>query len=171
MLVDSGALYSVVPTPILRRLGISPDRTETFRLADGTALTRDVGGASFEIAGRHALSPVIFGKRGDHVLLGVVTLEALGLALDPIRRRLRPIELRLGQSRRKVRARRVRNPVAHAAAGARAGAEAGSALMGRLADPPLDGAASSPSSRWCSPPGTCRPPGPSVVTVGLRRWP
>jgi len=36
---------------------------------------------------------VIFGRRGDASLLGVVTLEALGLRLDPLRRQLRPLRL------------------------------------------------------------------------------
>jgi predicted aspartyl protease len=96
MLVDSGAMYSVVPAVVLARLGIEPDRRERFRLADGTSLRRDVGSAFFEIAGRRGASPVIFGRRHDSVLLGVVTLESLGLMLDPIRRRLKPLPLRLG---------------------------------------------------------------------------
>jgi hypothetical protein len=36
---------------------------------------------------------VVFGRRGDASLLGVMTLEALGLQLDPLRRRLRPLRL------------------------------------------------------------------------------
>ena len=36
-LIDSGAVYSVVPAPTLERLGIRPLREEEFRLADGTS--------------------------------------------------------------------------------------------------------------------------------------
>lgn len=36
---------------------------------------------------------MIFGRRGDSNLLGVITLEALGLRLDPLKRQLRPLEL------------------------------------------------------------------------------
>ena len=96
MLVDSGALYSVVPSDFLARLGIAPGRTETFTLADGTAIRRRIGSAGFEIDGRWAASTVIFGRRGDHALLGVVTLEGLGFMVDPIRRRLKPLHMRLG---------------------------------------------------------------------------
>ena len=96
MLVDSGATYSVVPTTVLRRLGIRPYRSETFSLADGSEVKRALGSAEFQVAGRRGASTVIFGKRGDACLLGVVTLEALGLMLDPLRRRLRPLRLRLG---------------------------------------------------------------------------
>jgi predicted aspartyl protease len=94
-LIDTGALYSVVPTPILRRLGIKPDRTEEFRLADGSHTKRRIGGAVFEIDGRRGPSPVIFGERDDATLLAVVTLEALGLMVDPLKRRLRPLPLLL----------------------------------------------------------------------------
>jgi predicted aspartyl protease len=39
-LIDSGAIYSVVPTPILDRLGIKPISEQEFRLADGTKIVR-----------------------------------------------------------------------------------------------------------------------------------
>jgi predicted aspartyl protease len=35
-LVDSGAIYSVVPTRILEKLGIKPLSEQEFRLADGS---------------------------------------------------------------------------------------------------------------------------------------
>src|SRR5262245_58398804 len=93
MIVDSGAVYSVVPTPVLERVGIAPYATETFSLADGRTVKRKIGAALFEIEGRKGASPVIFGRRGDAPLLGAVTLEATGLCLDPLRRRLRPLRL------------------------------------------------------------------------------
>jgi hypothetical protein len=36
---------------------------------------------------------VIFGEEGDATLLGALSLEALGLSLDPIRRELEPMDL------------------------------------------------------------------------------
>jgi hypothetical protein len=39
------------------------------------------------------MAPVIFGEKGDSTLLGIVTLEALGVILDPIRRELRPLPM------------------------------------------------------------------------------
>ena len=93
MIVDSGAIYSVVPTPILRGIGIESQGPETFRMADGRNIRRDIGHALFEIQGRSAPSRVIFGRRGDACLLGMVALEELGLALDALKRRLRPIRL------------------------------------------------------------------------------
>jgi hypothetical protein len=36
---------------------------------------------------------VIFGEPGDSTLLGALTLGALGFALDPLRRELRPLPM------------------------------------------------------------------------------
>lgn len=94
-LVDSGAIYSVVPAKTLKSLGLSPQREQEFTLADGTKVKRKIGYALFELNGQQAPSPVIFGKRGDSTLIGAVTLEAMGLMLDPFKRKLRPMRLLL----------------------------------------------------------------------------
>jgi predicted aspartyl protease len=93
MLVDSGAIFSVVPAGELRRLGIVPEKIERFALADGTSVTRPVGIARFEVAGATGGAPVIFGEPGDAWLLGAPSLESLGLVLDPFKRELRPMRL------------------------------------------------------------------------------
>ena len=87
-LVDSGAEYSVVSKQDLGRLGITPYRKITIVLADGTRRERLVGDAYFEFEGAIAPSPVIFGEKGDEPLLGLVTLESLGLILDPLSRKI-----------------------------------------------------------------------------------
>lgn len=99
-LVDSGAVYSLVPTAILRKLGIRPHSSRTFLLADGTEITRDIGDAIFVIDGQRAASPVIFGEEDDAALLGSVSLESLGLILDPMKRVLRPLPMVLGRINR-----------------------------------------------------------------------
>ena len=95
-LIDSGAIYSVVPIPILERLGISPLIEQEFRLADGSKIVRKKGVALFKFGDRIGGADVIFGEEGDSQLLGAFTLEALGLALDPLRRELRPLPMILG---------------------------------------------------------------------------
>jgi clan AA aspartic protease len=92
-LIDSGAIYSVVPTPILQELGINPLTEQEFRLADGTAIVRKKGIALFRYGKRVGGADVIFGEEGDSVLLGAFTLESLGLALDPLRRELKPLPM------------------------------------------------------------------------------
>ena len=94
-LIDSGAAYSVVPEAILRRLGIRPRTVKSFLLADGTDIRRKMAGAMFLFQKEEGLSPVIFGEKGDAALLGMVSLEALGLILDPLRRQLRPMPMLL----------------------------------------------------------------------------
>jgi clan AA aspartic protease len=95
-LVDSGAIYSVVPAPVLQRLGIRPLATQTFRLANGERISRQKGVAIFKYSDRIGGADVIFGEPGDSNLLGAFTLEALALALDPLRRELRELPMILG---------------------------------------------------------------------------
>ncbi len=92
-LIDSGAIYSVVPTPILERLGIKPLAEQEFRLANGTKIVRKKGIALFKYGERLGGADVIFGEEGDSILLGAFTLEALGLVLDPLRRELKPLPM------------------------------------------------------------------------------
>jgi clan AA aspartic protease len=94
-LIDSGAVYSLVPGPTLRKLGIRPYREVDFSLADGTTITRRVGDAYFELQGEGGAAPVIFGEEGDEPLLGATTLESIGLVLDPFKRRLIPMRMLL----------------------------------------------------------------------------
>lgn len=55
-LIDSGAVYSVVPAPILERLGIKPLATQEFRLAEGSKIARKKGGALFKRGDRMGLA-------------------------------------------------------------------------------------------------------------------
>ena len=87
-LVDSGASHTVVPERILLKLGIKPEDEEKFSLADGKIIKRKIGNALYEYQGIKRAAPVIFGKRGDSQLLGVLTLEALGLSFNPLKRKL-----------------------------------------------------------------------------------
>ena len=92
-LIDSGAVYSVVPTPILRKLGIKPISEQEFHLADGSSIIRKKGIALFKYKDNIGGADVVFGEDDDCVLLGAFTLEALGLVLDPLRRRLLPLPM------------------------------------------------------------------------------
>ena len=97
-LVDSGAIYSVVASPIRQRLGIRPITEQQFRLADGSKIVRNKGVALFKYGDRIGGADVIFGEEGDSTLLGTFTLEALGLSLDPLRRELKPVPMVLAIS-------------------------------------------------------------------------
>lgn len=92
-LVDSGAVYSVLRRADWQALGLKPARELDFVLADGTALTRGVSECTFELDGRRATSPVVLGETEDEALLGAVTLETLGLMLNPLSRTLQPMRM------------------------------------------------------------------------------
>lgn len=98
-LIDSGAIYSVVPSPMLEKLGIRPLAQQEFRLADGSKFVRTKGVALFRRGEQVGGADVIFGEEGDSTLLGAFTLEALGLSLDPLRRELKPLPMILVKSR------------------------------------------------------------------------
>lgn len=94
-LVDSGATYTLLPYSVWQDLGLTPKRTVTFRLADGTPVDREVSECYLALPEGDGHTPVILGKPGDEPLLGVVTLEILGLILHPFKRTLEPMRMLL----------------------------------------------------------------------------
>jgi clan AA aspartic protease len=97
LLVDTGAIYTVLNGKKLRELGIeSVDKMESYSI-NNQRLTRDVGVSLIEVMGRRWLTSVIFGEEGDNEALGVTTLEQLGLQIDPVSRQIKPLPLYLLQ--------------------------------------------------------------------------
>lgn len=66
-----------------------------FALADSTVIRRKVSEVWLEYEGRGRTVQVILGQRGDEPLLGSLTLESLGLVLNPFTRELAPMKLML----------------------------------------------------------------------------
>lgn len=91
-LVDSGAVYSVIPKEVLKDLGIKFNFYQEFILANGEIVKWPVGNILFEYKNKKVAAPVVFGEKGVF-LLGATTLEALGMILDPIRRELKPLPM------------------------------------------------------------------------------
>ena len=87
-LVDSGAIYSLLPQKDWKAIGLKPKRTMNFTLADGTQVKRQVSECHIALAQGDGTTPVILGEADDQALLGSVTLEILGLVLDPFKRTL-----------------------------------------------------------------------------------
>jgi hypothetical protein len=56
-------------------------------------VVRKRGVALFKYGKRRGGADVIFGEKGDSTLLGVLSLEALGFLLDPIRGELKPLPM------------------------------------------------------------------------------
>lgn len=92
-LVDSGAVYTVMPSVDLETLAIEPEQERTFFLANGEPVKRRMGEARITFEGQAATCVVLFGEEGDNSLLGVTTLESLGLIFDPLRQKIMPLPM------------------------------------------------------------------------------
>ena len=90
-LVDTGATYTLLPAPLLRRLGVTPYTRDVFTLADGRQTAHDIGHGWIRVDGRTVITLVVFGAAAAEPLLGAYALEGLRLAPDPIGRRLVPV--------------------------------------------------------------------------------
>ncbi|MBI3193179.1 MAG: retroviral-like aspartic protease family protein [Ignavibacteriae bacterium] len=94
-LVDSGATYSLINKKQWKAINLSPTRSMTFTLADGTTIERGVSECLISLPQGEGHSPVILGEDDDEPLLGVVTLEILGLVFNPFKRTLQPMRMML----------------------------------------------------------------------------
>lgn len=89
--VDTGSVYTWIPSSILRRLGLNPAGKRPFQVADGRIIERDIVEAVVRLDGQTAHTICVFGDQEDLVLLGAYALEGLGLAADPVNKRLVPM--------------------------------------------------------------------------------
>ena len=91
-LVDTGAHYTLLPKVLVEKLGLKGVRVQEFILADGKSVKRKMGRAIVEIDGKSEPTTVILGEQSDSALLGTITLEQMGLMVDPFNRKLRPVK-------------------------------------------------------------------------------
>ncbi len=94
-LVDSGATFTVLPENVWKKLNLKPLEELKFSLADSTIISRQISEVWLEYGGRGRTVQVILGAPKDEALLGALTLEALGLVLNPFTRELMPMKLML----------------------------------------------------------------------------
>ncbi|MEM1546743.1 MAG: retroviral-like aspartic protease family protein [Candidatus Methanomethylicia archaeon] len=94
LLADTGAIYTVLPEEFLKSLHIKSIGKRRFRLANNQILEKEIGIIGIEINNIKTHSIAVFGDENVY-LLGVVTLEELGLEVDPIKGELKPLELLL----------------------------------------------------------------------------
>jgi len=89
-LVDTGATYTFVPRDLLEGLGVSATEERPFILANGQRTSYGMAWIRIRFDGREQPTQVIFGEPGSKPLLGAVTLEEYGLAVDPLNQKLVP---------------------------------------------------------------------------------
>jgi len=93
-LVDTGATRSVIPERLAEDLALQRIGSARVRTASGEEELA-LSWAFVEIAGKRDVSSLLISAKIDRVLIGVVTLEAMGLAVDPTRGQLKEAELLL----------------------------------------------------------------------------
>ena len=94
-LVDSGATYTSLPPKVWRTISLEPMDSVKFVLADGSEVERKVSECQIALPQGRRHTPVMLGEKGDEALLGAVTLEILGLMLNPFSRTLQPMRMML----------------------------------------------------------------------------
>jgi predicted aspartyl protease len=92
-LVDSGVIYTLLSPDHWKAIDLAPKKKMDFTLADGSVIERPISECYISLTQGEAHTPVILGEEGDESLLGMVTLEILGLKLDPFRRTLEPMKM------------------------------------------------------------------------------
>ena len=91
VLVDTGATYTTLPASMLTQLGIQPEGSRRFRLADNRQFEYQVGQARLRLEGQELIALVVFGPEDATPLLGATALEIFGLGVDPIEQGLIPL--------------------------------------------------------------------------------
>jgi predicted aspartyl protease len=90
LFVDTGAAYSWISRARLERLGVVATRRMSFRTIEGKVLERDLGILYIGTDGRSVPDIVVMAEAGEMEVVGAHSLEGLGLAADPVQKKLVP---------------------------------------------------------------------------------
>jgi len=91
-LVDTGAIYTVIPKSVAEKLRLKESGKRKFKTGGGV-VELPVSEAFLCLDGECVTSLVAIGDEDMPVLLGVTTLELLGLQVDPVNGKLKPLDL------------------------------------------------------------------------------
>ena len=94
LLVDTGATLSVVPAPLLERLGVRHLGSRDFKRFGGV-IRRQTEHVTMAYGGATVGVTVVFGEPDDPPILGVTALESLVYQADPVTGELHPTEMLL----------------------------------------------------------------------------
>ena len=95
--VDTGASFSWISKARLERLGVRPAYQMPFRTIDGRVLERDMAVVYIATNGRSVPDLVVMAEEGESEVMGAHSIEGLGMAADPVQRKLVPtVMLALG---------------------------------------------------------------------------
>jgi len=91
-LVDTGASYLSLSRNILERLGYRARDTQRVVFATGQTAVWPVTEVKVRLEGRERTVIAFMAEPGVPALIGAQTLETLGLGVDPLARRLVPVD-------------------------------------------------------------------------------
>jgi predicted aspartyl protease len=89
-LVDTGAAFSWIHRDRLDRMGLIVLRRMGFRAIDGSIIERDTAAVWIGSNGFTGPDTVVVAERNDMEVIGAQTIEGLGLAADPVQKKLVP---------------------------------------------------------------------------------
>ena len=93
---DTGAAYSWILKSRLEPLGVQKVRRLQFRTIEGHTVERDLAAVFLSADGYTGGDNVVVAESGDLEVLGAHSLESLGLAVDPVHKKLIPLVVALG---------------------------------------------------------------------------
>jgi clan AA aspartic protease len=88
-LVDTGAIDCLVPAAELKNAGVQIEGSDTYILANGDLVEYPFGFGRVAFMGDETVTRIIFGPADCEPLIGVVTLESMGIGVDPVTRTLK----------------------------------------------------------------------------------
>ena len=97
---DTGAAYSWISKARLEPLGVQHVRKLQFQTIEGHTIERDLAAVFLSANGYTGGDNVVVAESGDLEVLGAHSLESLGLAVDPVHKKLVPLVVALGLSAR-----------------------------------------------------------------------
>jgi predicted aspartyl protease len=91
LIVDTGAVYTMLPAEVVGRLGLETPRERRVMLASGEQVTYRARIVNLELHGEEWPTFFLEGPPGSLARLGAFTLEGFALAPDPVNKRLVPV--------------------------------------------------------------------------------
>ena len=93
---DTGAAYSWISKARLEPMGVQKVRRLQFRTIEGHTVERDLAAVFLSTDGYTGGDNVVVAESGDLEVLGARSLESMGLAVDPVHKKLVPLVVALG---------------------------------------------------------------------------
>lgn len=88
LMVDTGSEATWIPRKLLEQIDVKPEKRQTFQMANGQFVYRDVGYGIIRVGQRETVDELVFAEKGDYVLLGARAMQGLLLWVDPKNKKL-----------------------------------------------------------------------------------